>query len=251
VKRALSAFAGALSYFTIVPLGPLARNPAPDALVLSFLPLIGAIIGALAGAAGYGAWMLTHSLLWTTLSAWIACIALSGAIHVDGFLDCCDGLFAMAPVERRLEILRDPHHGTYALVGMTMLGAVWIGALYGFDPAHLPLVLAFSGSLARLCAMLNAWIYPYARSGAITRAFVSRPSFGIVAFGAVLVGVLAWFVQPAALSIVPCAALVSLALGWASARRLGGGLTGDVYGALVVLTEVFVLIALRACERYL
>jgi adenosylcobinamide-GDP ribazoletransferase len=245
VKRALAAAAAALSYFTILPV---AVQSAPDAYALSFLPLVGALIGALAGAAGYGVWLLTHSLVWSTLTAWIASIGLSGAIHLDGFLDCCDGVLASANAQRRLEILRDPAHGTYALAGMAMLGAVWIAGLGTIPAAHLPLALAFVESLARLAAVLNAWWQPYARP-VVTAAFSTRPNPAVVLLGALVTLALGWRLQPNALLAVAVAIAAAALLGAWIARRLGGGLTGDGYGAIVCVNIALTLPLVGAMLR--
>ncbi len=48
----------------------------------------------------------------------VAAVALSGALHLDGLIDTCDGVFATATPERRLEIMRDSRVGSYgALAG--------------------------------------------------------------------------------------------------------------------------------------
>jgi adenosylcobinamide-GDP ribazoletransferase len=244
VKRALAALAAAFSYFTVIPLGALIDASAPDALALSFLPLAGAVVGAIAGAVGFGVWHLTQAGIPTVIAAWIAGIALTGAIHVDGFLDSCDGLLVAAPPARRLEIVRDPHHGTFALVGMAMLSACWMAALGAQDLARLPLVLAMSGALARESAVLVAWIYPYARAGEVTRAFRGRPNVSVFVLSALGIVALAWWVSPRALVACALAPLVAVGIAAWAARRLGGGLVGDVYGAIVVVAEVVVLAVL-------
>ncbi len=249
MKRALAAVAAAFSYFTAIPLGAFARDAGPDAMALSFLPLVGAVVGAAGGAVGLLAWHFTHAPIAAAISAWIACIAFTGAIHVDGFLDSCDGLLATAGAERRLEIMRDPRHGTFAVVGMAMLSACWIAALAALDPHRLPLELAFTGSLARASAVVNAWIFPYGRAGALTRAFESRPNVAVFAILAIGIGALAFWISPALLVACAIGPLVAVVLGWWAARRLAGGLVGDVYGAIVVVTEVVVLAALPYLMR--
>ena len=42
-------------------------------------------------------------------------IGLTGALHVDGFCDLCDGLFGGQTAEERLRIMKDPHLGTFGL----------------------------------------------------------------------------------------------------------------------------------------
>jgi adenosylcobinamide-GDP ribazoletransferase len=242
VARALRACLDALGYFTVLPAGRRDARGAPDAYALSFLPAIGMLVGALAGAAGYGAYALFHAS-WAFAVAWAAAIGLSGAIHVDGFLDACDGLFATATPQRRLEIMRDPRHGTYAIVGMAVLAAFWLLALAPTAPARLPLLLAWSGATARLAVLPDAWIFPYAGGGATAPAFAARPNWAVVLASFAASEALAWFVSPYALAAVPVAAGLAIAGGAWCARRLGGGLNGDVYGALVVTLEVLALLA--------
>jgi adenosylcobinamide-GDP ribazoletransferase len=206
------------------------------------LPLVGALVGAIAGAIGYGFYAATH-VGWAFAVAWAMVIALTGAIHLDGFLDACDGLLVTATPARRLEIMSDPRHGTFAVAGMAVLTVFWLVALVGVAPERLPLLLAWSGATARLAVLPNAWIFPYARAGALAATFVSGPNvvLFVLSFGAV--EALAWFVAPLALLVAPVAIAAAIAGGAWSARRLGGGLTGDVYGALIVKVEVLALLA--------
>ena len=246
MKRSSDGFLSALSYFTILPLGPLARNVAPGPMAVAFLPFVGALIGAISGSAAL--MIAGHERIWLPIVAWILSIALTGAIHVDGFLDCCDGLLASATPQRRLEILHDPHHGTFAVTGMAMLAVCWIVAIAQIVPSHLILVLAFTGSLARIAAIANTLVFPYARPGAATPAFAARPNLVVLLGGLVLVLVLGWFISPMAFAFVPSAIAVSLLLGWWASRRLGGGLTGDVFGGLIVTVEVLTLIAVSTIQ---
>ena len=216
---------------------------APNAHAIVLLPVVGAIIGAVSGGAG----MLTAKVAaqpWPALVAFALALVLSGAIHVDGFLDCCDALLASVSPQRRLEILRDPRHGTFAVVGMTLLALFWLAALHGIPPARLLLALTLSGALARLCALPVLFVFPNARAPQAER-ILSSPA-EIAAFMLLAAGVLllAAAIGSAAIAIVPGAAAAALVIGWLCARRLNGGITGDVCGAAIVLTEVAVLVAL-------
>jgi adenosylcobinamide-GDP ribazoletransferase len=231
----------ALAYFTVIPAGRSANEEGPGPESLAWLPPIGAIVGAVAGFGGFAAYVWLH-VPWSFVVAWALGIGLTGAIHIDGFLDACDGLFCSAPAERRLEILKDVRHGSFAVVGMALAAAFWLAALAAISPARFPIVLAFSGAASRLAAIAQASFFPYARSAGSMRAFARRPNVVALLLDAVLVEALAWFVAPWALAIAPIACIAAwCAARWASGR-LGGGLTGDVYGALIVATEIGVLL---------
>jgi adenosylcobinamide-GDP ribazoletransferase len=244
VKRAFAALRSALAYFTILPLGPFASNVAPDPLAVSFLPFVGALVGAIAGIAAVA--VAHYSNTWWPIAAWIVSIVLTGAIHIDGFLDSCDALFASAPAPRRLEILHDPRHGTFAVTGMAVLTVTWIAAIAHAPLAHIVVTLAFVAALARVAAIGNALVFPYGRPGAVTAAFVQRPNLAVMGCGLVLTCVLGWLIDPMVFAIVPASIALSLLIGWWASRRLGGGLTGDVFGAIIVVVEVLTLLAVGA-----
>jgi adenosylcobinamide-GDP ribazoletransferase len=243
--RALRALGESFAYFSVLPMGTLARTEAPDALALSFLPLVGMTVGAISGILGYAVVAVVH-VPWGFVVTWALAIGLTGAVHVDGFLDCCDGLFAAATPVQRLDILKDPRHGSFAVTGMAILSAFWLAALASIVPARYPLVLAFSGAAARLSVIPNAWMFPYARAGAMSRTFAGTPGIAVFTGMLAVVEVLAWSVRPALILATPAAFVLSIVLAaWAS-RRLGGGLTGDVYGAIIVTIEVLLLLAISA-----
>ncbi len=223
--RIWRAFLASFSYFSILP--SRSFDSAADKDAIAFVPLVGAVIGGVAGSAAYGVYLLPwHSTIAAALVAWFLCIALSGAIHIDGFLDCCDGLFAMATPQRRLEILRDPHHGTYAIVGMAVLSVGWIWALANIAPAALPWILILSGAASRLCGAAAA---------------------GSTGLASIAVGVLVavgLFREFGMYGMAAAAVIVGSALAtrWFARRRLGGALNGDCYGAIIVTTEVSFLL---------
>ncbi len=223
----LRGLAAAFSYFSILPIR--SSEGAPDDSAIALLPIVGVVIGALAGYGAYGVALLTHSQLAAAIAAWVLSIALSGAIHVDGFLDCCDGLFAMAPPEKRLEIMRDPHHGTYAIVGMAIISVLWLYALAQIPPPMMPAVLAIAGFLARA---LTLTLRPSSRVPAL---FYLTLSLAVIAsvHGRVL------GISPA---VALAAAIMALVAVFAR-RRLGGVLNGDCYGATIVVSEVALLLS--------
>ena len=222
----------AFSYFTILPVP--ASDEAPDAYTIGWLPLVGAFVGFASGWGAYGTFLFTHSHVWCAITAFTLTIILTGAIHVDGFLDCCDALLASTTVERRLEILKDPRHGTYAIVGMALLSIVWLASLYQIEPTTLPLTLAIVGVVARIGVLSQVAIYPHARTGkGVREAGTALAAWLLVLSLAERRWTVVW------LNLIALG--VAFVWGFIMSRRLNGGLTGDTYGALVVITEVGLL----------
>jgi adenosylcobinamide-GDP ribazoletransferase len=237
----VNALRTAFSYFSIVPTGP---AEAPRAGALAALPLVGVVLGALAGGIGWFASLVLPAPLAIAV-AFAATLVLSGAIHLDGYLDSCDALFASVPPQRRFEILKDPRHGTYALAGLAILVPVWLAALSAIPPAAWPWSLAFCGGIARAAAVLNALRVPYAQGGSSARVFEERPNLWLLGLGTLVALACSWPQPRIALLALPAAG-VSVALGAWCAGRLDGVLAGDCYGAIVVAVEVLLLAGVAA-----
>jgi adenosylcobinamide-GDP ribazoletransferase len=225
----MRAFASALSYFTIVPLRLQSEAAPPAAVLFGYLPFVGLLIGGSAGTAAYLLSKIAPEPL-AIAAAFAIPIVLTGALHVDGFLDSCDALFACVTPQRRLEIMKDPHHGTFAVAYFVVLCVVWIAALAALPMAKLPLVIAFACGNARWSAILSAFRFPYARGG--------RPSVPAVIAGGLTVALVAHLLGGWFWLAMPAVASLEVAAGLWSSRRLGGVLVGDVYGGLIVCGEV-------------
>jgi adenosylcobinamide-GDP ribazoletransferase len=227
----LRTLAAAFSYFTIFPTVNREHTP-PASAAFGYLPIVGIIIGAIAGWAGYGLSLLGLQPL-AIACAFALPIVLTGALHVDGFLDSCDALFACVDPEQRLRILKDPHHGSFAIAYLAVAVAVWIAAIAMLPPVAWPASFALAGGIGRWSAAINLMRYPYAGTERFTTVAVMANAF--------LLGVLSMTVAHwARFALVPVAAL-SLIIGEWAARRLGGRLTGDVYGALIIVCEIATL----------
>jgi len=224
--------AAAFAYFSIFPVGGEAAGPA-DARLFAYLPVVGILIGGLAGTAAFGVSLIAPRSL-SVATGFALSILLTGAIHVDGFLDCCDGLIASVPPQRRLEIIRDPHHGSFAIAYGAVAFTLWIAAIAALPPARLGMVLAFAAATSRVAAVSSGLFFPYARGGRPPVWLLLLQSLALIGFS--FVG------GPWMWACVPAAFLTSWAGAAWSARRLDGQLVGDVYGALIVVSEILVLL---------
>jgi adenosylcobinamide-GDP ribazoletransferase len=208
--------------------------------MLAYLPLVGAVVGAFAGT---GAWAVSlvapHAL--AVAVAFGLSIGLTGALHIDGFLDSCDAVFASVPPARRLEIFKDPHHGSFAIAFFAVLCAVWLAALWSIAPERLPLALAFAATAARWFAVGLAFLTPYGGSG-------ERPARAVHFAMGVLALALGWSYWGHAVVLIALGIPVLALASWLR-RRLDGQLTGDCYGFLIVCAEVAILAALPLTSR--
>ena len=169
---------------------------------------------------------------------------LGGAIHLDGFLDGCDAFFASVPIARRLDILKDPRHGSFALAGLSVVGVTWLAALWSMDRAVYPAALAFAAAGARWSTIVHARYIPH--RSATNAPFALRPPLGTLGLGALLIIALGWQLGARApVGILTAGAIATLSVTWIR-RRLGGAIVGDGYGFSIVVAEVCALVAIAA-----
>ncbi len=65
-------------------------------------------------------------------------IAFTGALHLDGLMDTCDGIFSFKSPEQRLTIMRDSRVGAFGVIGAVALLLLKFGALARFRSSCAP-----------------------------------------------------------------------------------------------------------------
>ena len=145
----MNGLRSAIGFLTILPLAPSHANGSM-AYARGWFPFVGLLLGvALAGIeilamyafgaevpsgssgwAGYVTVTAFPVILWPILLV-VILVALTRALHLDGFMDTCDALLGGFDRERRLAILRDPHVGAFAVIGVVCLLLVKVSALLG------------------------------------------------------------------------------------------------------------------------
>ncbi len=227
---------GFLTVFPVAPAGEARMGPARAWFPLVGLGLGGVLLGLdVAAREGLPALVVGAILV-------AALLVLTRAIHTEGFLDCCDGLFGGYTREDRLRILRDTHVGAFAVIGGAALLLLKWSALAGIpDEARTGLLLVFP-CLSRLGMVATMALFPYARERGLGTSFQEGRARWQVGFGlatATVASVL--FLGGGGAILLGIVVVVSLGLGRWMAGMLGG-MTGDTYGAVNEVGEVAVLV---------
>ncbi len=245
-------FRNAVRFMTILPVRSVSGEIASDWLTrcLKYSPLVGIGIGLASGLV-----LLIATELWNeTIAAMLAVatsIALTGALHEDGFADTFDGFGGGFTVEKRLTIMKDSRIGTYGALALGLNVALRIAALAVLTPWQGMAALIAAHAAARAAP---AWVMTrLSYSGDISAMKVayaeSRPRTDELQLGLIFVLLailpLTLISAPAvafgALLGVALAALLAL---WA--RRLIGGYTGDVLGGIEQTFEIGFLLGVAA-----
>jgi adenosylcobinamide-GDP ribazoletransferase len=170
------------------------------------------------------------------LAAWLL---LTRALHFDGFLDMCDGLFGGFTPERRLEIMRDSRVGAFGVAGGGLLLLAKYAALVSLP--HLS-GLWLAPVLGRWVLAVAVFAYPYARPQGLGRGMKDNAGWPQVTLATALAASVSWLAGGWTGLLALALAGIVLWLGAGFILRRIPGLTGDSYGALCELTELAVLL---------
>jgi adenosylcobinamide-GDP ribazoletransferase len=229
-------------FLTRLPVPLLGHGERPPlARAAKYFPLVGLLVGAIAASV----WLLASGLppaLAAGLSIGAGLLA-TGALHEDGFADCCDGLGGGATRERALEIMRDSRIGAYGAIGLILsIGLRW-AALAALDPWAGAAALLIAHSTSRAMIAVTLAVAGYARSEglAISAAGVENrealAALAIAGFAALALGLGAGL-----LAFLAGGAAAAFML-WRLIRRLCG-YTGDGLGAVEQVAEIAALVVL-------
>ncbi len=168
----------------------------------------------------------------------------TGALHLDGLADTCDGLFLSGSRERRLEVMRDSRIGVFGAVGLVTAILIKYSALMSLQPEIRFAAIVGVGALSRWAMSLAVQIYPYARKEGLGVAFkvgVGPSNVIISSIAAISASILLF--GPLGLLVLAWAGLwMWLSASFITSRILG--LTGDSYGAISEVVEIAVLLFL-------
>lgn len=229
----------AFALLTTLPFArPRAWQPGDSGRAAVWYPLVGLTIGALTWLAWRGALFVLPPPVAGVL-ALVIWVALTGGLHLDGLADCCDGLFASASPERRLEIMKDPRLGVFGGIGLILILFLKGTVLATLNPSAGPGII-LAASLARWCVLPAARL-PLAHPDGMAAHFVSGLRRSSIFIGALIpLGLSLVLGMRGFLAVIPGLSAAIIVLLFARSRI--GGVTGDVFGMLIEVVETAVLL---------
>lgn len=215
----------------------------------------GALIGAVAAGVFY-ALQATGVPAGVAVAVMLAVVmALTGGLHEDGLADTADGFGGGASPQRRLEIMRDSHIGSYGVLALALALLIRWAALVHIAAAGAAggrgwlvagVVIAVAALSRAAVVFVLYTLAPARQEGRSAEAgrpgrstLLQAAAAGFAIFTAVL-----WPVAtlPAMVGMA-LAGLAGLVAVCGLAHRLIGGQTGDVCGSAQVVTELAMLVA--------
>ena len=257
-QAGLVALRDALGLFTILPVRAapeIGRRGAARAVL--WLPAVGALLAVPAGgvllAVEAGGHSAPRRLLAAVLATGILAL-LTGGLHLDGLADTADGLGSRRPRDEALAIMRRSDVGPLGVAALLFTVLVQITVLATVDPgwpgAGAVLLAAVTGRVAVVLATGPG--SPAARPGGFgalvaaattTRARVATGA-GVFVLAAGAAAVVSGPATALRAAVAVLAGLLAAELLRRTALRRLGGMTGDVFGALIEVAAATALLAL-------
>lgn len=233
----------ALSMYSSIPMPVTEWKEENMKYAICFFPIVGVAIGAVQCIAGNLIYGRVGTFLFASAMTLLP-ILISGGIHLDGFMDTMDALKSYGDRKKKLEILKDPHSGAFAVLG---LGCYLVGSvgLWSEVAGEMLGAVGCCYVISRALSGFSVVTFPAARKDGLARTFQDRAAKRIVQWTMAL-----WVIGAVGLMIFwnpAMAAGAGIGAGivfWhydRIVRKQFGGVTGDLAGYFLQMCELAML----------
>lgn len=250
----LGSFVIAFSMYSRIPMPHVLWTKERMKYALCFFPLIGVVIGTVITAVFY---LLFRYDLGTSARSVAAVIPLiiTGGIHMDGFLDVTDALSSHGERERKLEILKDPHTGAFAIIGMGVYLVLYLSAVGMISEAWIP---GFCATFI-LTRALSAWsvvCFPKAKNSGLAAAFSDQSQKRVVQVTMIfyVAAVFTYLYRNyggVGGSICVAGTILVFWYYYRLSMKEFGGITGDLAGYFLQVCELVLLCLMAVLSRFI
>ena len=247
----VKSLAVALSMYSKIPVPAVEWKEENMKYAMCFFPVVGVVVGALqylvaaalSGLTGCG------DILFSAVMTLIP-VLVTGGIHLDGFADTADALASWGSKEKKLEILKDPHTGAFAVIGLCcwflLTFALWSEVPDSKNSRSI-LAAACMYVLSRALSGISVVTFPAAKNSGLLRTFQDsarkrRVRIALILW-AVLAGALMCFLSPVQGAVMLAAAAVIFLYYYRLCKKQFEGTTGDLAGYFLQLCELGMLAA--------
>ncbi len=236
-----NAFKIAFSMYSKIPMPSTNWDKKNMKYAMCFFPLVGGVIGLLTVLWGYIASKFQiGGILYASILT-ILPILITGGIHFDGFLDTMDALSSYQPIEKKLEILKDPHTGAFAIISGITYFIFYFGVLSEVKGEGL-IIVAIGFMLSRALSGLSIVTFTCAKNSGLAASFSDAAQKDKVKYTMIVYILLCSLGVMLINSILGIATIIialSVFIYYKSmSKKKFGGITGDIAGYFLQICEL-------------
>ena len=248
-------------FFTIIPIRreiPMTNTNMRG--LIGTLPLLGLLLGIIYSGITYLLAEATAlSPLMLSFIIWLLAIVLTGAIHIDGWIDTSDAFFSYRDRKKRLEIMTDPRTGAFGVISVIVL--LFTKFLFIYEVMlHLDtstyIFIVFIPFFSRTLTAMMLLFIPSAKEEGLGFFFQRAVKKNTLAFYVIyvipisLILLLRNFSDVWVILIMLTATLLTFLFLRRKALQWFGGITGDVAGASQEGMEVLLWMIVWALHSF-
>ena len=248
----LRSLAIAISMYSKIPVPTVDWNEKNMKYAMCFFPVVGAAAGGLQLLIGYLLLKYTScGNLFFAIAMVLIPVIVSGGIHLDGFADTVDALSSYGDREKKLEILKDPNTGAFAVIGLCVYFLADT-ALWSEVTVELLPVIACTYMLSRSLSGISVVSFRAAKNSGLLRTFQDgaqkkRVRVVLIVWACVCGGIMLYLSWKTAVIVILAAPFVFLYY-YRMSRKQFGGITGDLAGYFLQVCELAMLAGAVLCR---
>ena len=248
----LRSLAIAISMYSKIPVPTVDWNEKNMKYAMCFFPVVGAAAGGLQLLIGYLLLKYTScGNLFFAIAMALIPVIVSGGIHLDGFADTVDALSSYGDREKKLEILKDPNTGAFAVIGLCVYFLADT-ALWSEVTVELLPVIACTYMLSRSLSGISVVSFRAAKNSGLLRTFQDgaqkkRVRVVLIVWACVCGGIMLYLSWKTAVIVILAALFVFLYY-YRMSRKQFGGITGDLAGYFLQVCELAMLAGAVLCR---
>ena len=252
MKAVFNSFIIAFSMYSKIPMPKVSWSKDNMRYVMCFFPLVGTVIGGLVYLWSKISSSLPFSNVFHTVILILIPLIITGGIHMDGYLDTLDALSSYGSKEKKLEILKDPHTGAFALIHCVIYFFLTYGIWYDVTPDGI-FILSIGFTLSRALSGLSVVTFPLGKNTGLVNMFSSeskKKQTGMVMIVYILLcsAFMIYINTVLGLLAIISTFLVLLYYRYLSIKQFGG-ITGDLAGYFLQLCELIMAIIVIMGDR--
>lgn len=249
-----NAFKIAFSMYSKIPMPNTDWNKRNMKYAICFFPLVGGVIGILTVLWGYISYKFQiGGVLYASILT-ILPILITGGIHFDGFLDTMDALSSYQSTARKLEILKDPHTGAFAIISGITYFIFYFGVLSEVKGEGL-IIIAIGFMLSRALSGLSIVTFTCAKNSGLAASFSDAAQKDKVKYTMIvyiLLCSLGMILVNSILGIATIVIALSVFIYYKSmSKKQFGGITGDIAGYFLQICELAIAIGVVVVGKIL